>query len=36
MCTTYYDTKLIYGNTESDKDLLEEDSIMNKIDEYSF
>lgn len=34
MCTTYYDTKLIFG-TIDDKDLLEE-SLMNKLDEYSF
>jgi hypothetical protein len=33
-CETYYDTKLIFGNIE-DKDLLE-DSLMNKLEEYSF
>ena len=35
MCETFYDTKLVYGDKEeSQKDL--EDSIMNKLDEYSF
>ena len=33
MTSTFYDQKLIHGN--EDKDLLSEDSIMNKIEEYS-
>lgn len=33
MSTTYYDMKLIFGSIE-DKDL--EDSLMNKLEEYSF
>ena len=33
MCETYYDMKLIFGSVE-DKDL--EDSLMNKLEEYSF
>ena len=31
----YYDTKLIFGNTEDDKDILDE-SLVDKIDGYSF
>ena len=33
MSETYYDMKLIFGSIE-DKDL--EDSLMNKLEEYSF
>lgn len=33
MCETYYDMKLIFGSIE-EKDL--EDSLMNKLEEYSF
>ena len=33
-CLTYYDQNLILSGKEEDKDL--EDSLMNKLDEYSF
>jgi len=35
MCLTYYDNSLIFGNNEPEKELLDE-SLMNKIEEYSF
>ena len=33
MCITYYDTRMIYGGKD-EKDL--EDSLLNKLDDYSF
>lgn len=35
MCLSFYDQKLIYGDKDAEKELLDE-SLMNKLDEYSF
>lgn len=35
MCLAYYDQKLVFGDKDAEKELLDE-SLMNKLDDYSF